>query len=59
MIRVNMIVEGQTEEAFTNQVLVEHFAERGIYCSVRCVTTSSKGNKDFKGGVAILPNRLV
>lgn len=39
MRRLNLVVEGQTEEGFVNQVLAPHLATRGIYATARCVTT--------------------
>ena len=53
MIRLNAIVEGQTEEAFFHAVLREHLAQRGIFVAVRCVETSrdKKRHKVFRGGL--------
>ena len=53
MIRLNMIVEGQTEERFVHDVLELHFAERNIFISVRCVETSRdrKRHKIYRGGM--------
>jgi hypothetical protein len=39
MRRLNLVVEGQTEEGFVNQVLAPHLGAIGIYASARCVTT--------------------
>ena len=39
MRRLNLVVEGQTEEGFVNQVLAPHLGALGIYASARCVTT--------------------
>lgn len=47
MIRVNVMVEGQAEEAFVHEVLVEHFSARGIYLNAMVFETS----QGFKGGV--------
>ena len=33
MIRLNIVVEGQTEEAFVNEILQEHLQRLGIYCN--------------------------
>ena len=52
MIRLNMIVEGQTEEAFVNQVLVDHLGHFGISTSARCVETGRKKKRIFRGGVS-------
>ncbi|KYC43765.1 hypothetical protein WA1_00955 [Scytonema hofmannii PCC 7110] len=47
MIRVNIFVEGQTEETFVREVLYEYFQEKNIYLNPILVKTSSIG----KGGV--------
>ena len=47
MIRVNIMVEGQTEEAFINEVLADHFATQGIYLNAIVFETS----RGHKGGV--------
>lgn len=39
MRRLNVLAEGQTEEAFVNQVLAPHLGAFGVFASVRCVTT--------------------
>lgn len=39
MRRLNVLAEGQTEEAFVNQVLAPHLAGSGVVAAVRCVTT--------------------
>jgi hypothetical protein len=53
MIRLNMIVEGQTEERFVNDVLQGHLASYEIYVAVRCVETSrdKKRHKIYRGGM--------
>jgi hypothetical protein len=53
MIRLNMIVEGQTEEKFVHDVLEEHLAAREIFVAVRCAETSrdKKRHKIYRGGV--------
>lgn len=40
MIRIKLLVEGQTEEAFVNELLVEPYANRGIYLTPIIVLTS-------------------
>lgn len=47
MSRVKLLVEGQTEEAFVNQLLVPHYARSGIYLTPIIVSTSP----GHKGGV--------
>jgi hypothetical protein len=53
MIRLNAIVEGQTEEAFVHAVLAEHLAQREVFIAVRCVETSrdKKQHKKYTGGL--------
>lgn len=60
--RLNIIVEGQTEEAFVGQLLEERFAFKGIYIKKRAIETSRVrersirlGQKTFKiyrGGIS-------
>lgn len=38
-LRLNFIVEGQTEERFVNTVLRDHFADRSVFAAACCVTT--------------------
>jgi Domain of unknown function (DUF4276) len=47
MIRVNVFVEGQTEETFVRELLYEYFQEKNIYLNPILVRTSTTG----KGGV--------
>lgn len=47
MIRVNVFVEGQTEETFVRELLYEYFLEKNIYLNPILVKTSSTS----KGGV--------
>jgi hypothetical protein len=53
MIRLNMVVEGQTEETFARVVLEEHLAAREVYLGVRCVETSRdrRQGRIFRGGL--------
>lgn len=51
-IRLNFIVEGQTEETFVNQVLRPHLATFFIWCSARCVMTSRKRGRKHRGGIS-------
>jgi hypothetical protein len=53
MIRLNMIVEGQTEEAFAHAVLEAPLAQREIFVSVRCAETSRdrKQHQVYRGGL--------
>jgi integrase/recombinase XerD len=47
MMRINVFVEGQTEETFVRELLYEYFLEKNIYLNPILVKTSSTG----KGGV--------
>ena len=47
MIRVYLLVEGQTEEAFVNELLVPHYSRAGLYLTPIIVRTSP----GYKGGV--------
>ena len=53
MIYINIIAEGETEEAFVNEVLVSHFAALGKYVSCRRITTGwdKTNSKPAKGGL--------
>lgn len=51
MIRLNVIVEGQTEEAFVNQVLTGPLADAEVFISVRCVETGRSRSKIYRGGL--------
>jgi hypothetical protein len=53
MIRLNIVVEGQTEEAFVRDVLTPYLSstEINVYPSARCVETSRSKSKIFRGGL--------
>lgn len=51
-VRLNFVVEGQTEEAFVNEVLKPHLAKMSIWAHVRCLQTSRKRNIRHRGGLA-------
>ncbi len=51
MIRLHMVVEGQTEEAFVNNVLRDHLATHGIYADTRCVETGRYHGTVYRGGL--------
>ncbi len=51
MIRLHMIVQGQTEEAFVNQVLVNHFGYFNVIVDVRAVETSRRHGRIYRGGL--------
>lgn len=50
MIRVNMLVEGQTEEIFVKRVLATYLGEQGIFVTARSVETSRKKGTISRGG---------
>jgi hypothetical protein len=52
VLRLNFVVEGQTEETFVRDVLAEHLATHGVYAVARCVETSRTRLKTFKGGMS-------
>lgn len=45
--RVNILVEGQTEETFVNRMLVRHLANFQVWLTPRIIRTS----KGHQGGV--------
>jgi len=53
MIRLHLVVEGQTEEAFVNALLREHLAARGVFADARCVETGrdKRSGHIYRGGV--------
>jgi hypothetical protein len=53
MVRLNVLAEGQTEEAFVYQVLAPHLADHGVVATARCVTTRRdrrRPHQVFRGG---------
>lgn len=54
MIRLHILVEGQTEEEFVNSVLTEHLGDFNISTDVRRVETSRdlKRSKIYRGGMS-------
>jgi hypothetical protein len=54
MRRLHVLAEGQTEEAFVNQVLAPHLAGHGVVADVRCVTTRRdrhRPDRVYRGGM--------
>ncbi len=51
MIRLNMIVEGQTEQAFIKNVLSQYLASYHVFISVRCVETGRSKTRIYRGGM--------
>lgn len=50
-VRLNIIVEGQTEETFVNQTLKPHLSYFSIGVSARVVTTRTKRGAKYRGGL--------
>jgi hypothetical protein len=50
-VRLHFIVEGQTEETFVNRVITPHLATYSIWGDARCVMTSRKHRKIYRGGI--------
>ena len=50
-IRLNFIVEGQTERRFVENVLRPHLADRSIWVAARCVETSRSRGRKYSGGI--------
>lgn len=51
IVRVNFIVEGQTEETFVRDLLRDALAHGGIFISVRRVATGRKHGHTHRGGM--------
>lgn len=51
MIRLHVVAEGQTEEAFVKRILSHHLGFFDITTDVRCVQTSKKHGKKYRGGL--------
>ena len=50
-IRLNVIVEGQTEETFVKQILRPHLANFSVWVYARSVLTSRRGRIKHRGGI--------
>jgi len=50
MTRLHSIVEGQTEEAFFNRVLVPHLSASQIYPDVQLLSPKRVASRQQKGG---------
>ena len=50
-VRLNFIVEGQTEEAFVKDVLAPHLANQAVWAYARPVRTSQDRGQIFSGGL--------
>ena len=51
-VRLNIIVEGQTEETFVNQTLKPHLSRFSVGVSARVVTTSKQRGAKNRGGLS-------
>ncbi len=51
-MRVNITVEGQTEQGFVKNVLAPYLSNHGVYAVARSVLTSKdkKANREYRGG---------
>lgn len=49
--RVNIVVEGHTEEEFVSLQLAPHLAQHGVYVTARRVVTGRTGNQVHRGGI--------
>ena len=52
MNRGCIVVEGQTEEAFVNQILAPHLGQYGIFVTACRIETGRKGGRIFRGGMS-------
>jgi hypothetical protein len=52
MPRLNLIVEGPSEETFVRQVLAPYLGERGVFASARSVETSRSRARILRGGLS-------
>lgn len=51
MVRLNMIVEGLTEQVFARDVMMPHLAQEQVYISARRIETGRRGPRIFRGGM--------
>ena len=51
MMRLHILCEGQTEEAFVNRVLRPHLATKNVFASAQCIPRKKNTNaRKYKGG---------
>jgi len=50
MIRLHVVAEGQTEEAFVNSVLQPALADHGVIVTAHQITTSHSRGRIYRGG---------
>jgi hypothetical protein len=51
LIRLHVIVEGQTEEGFVNQLLAPELGAHGVFVDAHCITTGRHHGRVFRGGL--------
>lgn len=51
LIRVNIVAEGQAEQAFVRELLTEPLSSLGVYPVARCVFTGRKHGQVYRGGM--------
>jgi hypothetical protein len=51
LIRLHIIVEGQTEETFANDVLAPDLGEAGLFVDAHSITTGRRHGRLFRGGL--------
>ena len=51
MVRVHLVVEGQTEETFVRKVLAPYLGSCRVFVDARSVETSRHHSKVYRGGV--------
>lgn len=51
MIRLHVVVEGQTEETFVRDILAPHLGYHRVFADARCVKTGRKRGRVFRGGI--------
>jgi hypothetical protein len=54
MIRINIVVEGHSEEQFVRDRLGEYLAPRGIYVCARRVKTARKSEKNMSSSSELI-----
>lgn len=50
-MRLNLVTEGQSEEAFIRDVLAPHLGEANVFAVARSVQTSRRGTLIYRGGL--------
>ncbi|HEX5748152.1 MAG TPA: DUF4276 family protein [Archangium sp.] len=51
MTRLNIIVEGQTEETFVRDLLAPHLGQFQVFATARCVETGRRKQQIYRGGL--------